>query len=225
MTMQEKAIIVDDHPLTRKGLRGLLERKGMTCSEAGDVDSALALLAHEGADLLLVDVSLPGRSGLDLIHEARALYPDLKILVVSMLDEKLYAPRALHAGADGFVSKDRALEEVIEAVRGVLAGEVYLSPRMRDRLLREAATGVEDLALPAEARLSDRELEVFELIGRGTSTQAIARQLHLSAKTVETHRERIKEKLGLESSLDLVRRAVRWVDEEKDPDTSSLGDK
>lgn len=213
----KKVLIVDDHPIVRHGLAQLIgqEKDLAVCGEAGTYDEALAALARGLPDVVILDLSLPGPSGLSLLKRIRELYPELPVLVLSMHEESVYAERALRAGANGYVMKGQADSAVIEALRKVLAGELYLSPESSTRLLQQflgrargsvGPTGIE--------RLSDRELEVFECIGRGLSSQKIAEKLGMSVKTVEVHRVHIKRKLGIENGAQLMREAVRWVERE-----------
>jgi DNA-binding NarL/FixJ family response regulator len=208
-----RIFIVDDHPVVRRGLRMLIDDESdlLVCGEAGDADEALRELDAKKPDLVIVDLSLKGGSGLELIKRIKSRSTTMKMLVSSMFDESLYAERVLNAGALGYVSKQEAMEKVIEAIRCVLSGRIYLSAAMNDRMLHRFARDhqVPDRS-PVET-LSDRELEVFEMIGRGRSTAEIAALLHLSVKTVETHREKVKAKLGLRSGGELHQYAVRWV--------------
>lgn len=178
--------------------------------EAGDADEAIRVLDAKQPDLMIVDLSLNGSSGLDLIKRIKSRSSESKMLVSSMFDESLYAERVLNAGTLGYVSKQEAMEKVIEAIRCVLSGRVYLSAAMSDRMLHRLASHQAPDRSSVET-LSDRELEVFDMIGRGRTTSEIAAQLHLSVKTVETHREKIKAKLGLRSAAELYQHAVRWV--------------
>ncbi|MFP3940901.1 MAG: response regulator [Thermoanaerobaculia bacterium] len=206
-----RVLIIDDHPLVRLGFTQLLgdEPDLEVCGHAEEAGTALELVGELDPDLLVVDIFLPGTSGLELLKQAHARWPDLPMLVCSMHDETLFAERALRAGARGYINKQQAAEELVVAVREVLEGRTYLSPRMAARLeVLETERGGGGAAM---ARLSDRELEVFGLIGQGRPTRDIARCLGLSPKTVETYRENIKEKLLLDSGAELTRRAVAWV--------------
>ena len=158
---------------------------------------------------------MPGRGGLELIKDVKALHGNLPVLVISMHDELLYAERALRAGARGYLMKEAGGEKMLEAIRKVLAGEVYVSPRMASKILDRLASGESPARTSPIEKLTDREFEVFQLIGQGKSTKDIARQLHLSTKTVDVHRGHIKEKLDLKDATSLVRHAVRWVEAEK----------
>ncbi|MBF0254027.1 MAG: response regulator transcription factor [Candidatus Omnitrophica bacterium] len=204
--------IVDDHPIVRRGLAQLI---GLTpdlvvCGEAGTAQEALADTKLKTADLALVDISLKDDNGLELIKDIRKRYPKVIILVLSMHDETYYAERSLHAGAKGYVMKQQATEQFLAAIRRVLAGEVYLSDTMSSRILRRV-TGEKNLQVKAPTDfLSDRELEVFGLIGKGLGTRQIAEKLSRSVKTVETYREHIKLKLGLKDSSELLQHAIQW---------------
>jgi DNA-binding NarL/FixJ family response regulator len=210
---RSRILIVDDHPLVRSGLRLLIdcEHDLSVCGEAANADEAMRLLEQHKPDLLIVDLSLKESSGLELIKRIKARHPDAKILVSSMFEESLYAERVLNAGALGYVHKQEGMERVIEAIRCVLSGRIWLSKSMSERMLRRMTTSPPTTTQSPVHTLSDRELEVFEAIGRGRATKDIAKQLHLSIKTVETHREKIKAKLGLQSAAELNRAAVQWV--------------
>jgi DNA-binding NarL/FixJ family response regulator len=207
-----RVFLVDDHPVVRLGLTQMLTAQPdlAICGEAASGDEALERIPECRPDLVVIDISLGGQSGLDLIEQLRRRLPEVKMLVSSMHGEELYAERALAAGAQGYVQKSKAVDHIVDAVRRVLGGGVYLSRRMTDRLLRTFARPHAEPAGDPTERLSNRELEVFALLGDGASTRKIAERLHISIKTVETHRERIKEKLGLEDANQLIRRAVIW---------------
>lgn len=214
-TATRRIFLVDDHPVVRRGLVDLLgnERGLAVCGEAADIPSALEGIRRTKPDLVLVDISLKSASGLDLIRAALALDPELRVLVLSMRDELVYAERALQAGALGYVHKEVPSGQIIEAVHAVLEGRVHLSERMAGRALsRLVGRGSSPLA-PAVDDLTNRELEVFELIGRGYTTRRIAERLQRSVKTIESHRENIKSKLGVTTGTELIRRAVKWVEE------------
>jgi DNA-binding NarL/FixJ family response regulator len=208
-----RILIVDDHPVVRSGLRMLIDDEPdlLVCGEAGDADEAIRVLDAMKPDLVIVDLSLKGSSGLELIKRIKSRESGSKMLVSSMFDESLYAERVLNAGALGYVSKQEAMEKVIEAIRCVLSGRVYLSAAMSDRMLHRLTRDHQTPERSPVETLSDRELEVFEMIGRGRTTGEVASQLHLSVKTVETHREKIKAKLRLKSAAELYQYAVRWV--------------
>jgi DNA-binding NarL/FixJ family response regulator len=208
-----RVLLVDDHPVVRRGLRDVLSAEpGLEiCGEAADPREAMKLLSEVDCDLAILDVSLKGPSGLELIRQLRSRYPRMAILVCTMHDEALFAERALRAGARGYVQKQENADQVLTAVRRILDGHFYLSSAMTDRLLGSAAgtgNGTEENPV---FRLTGRELEVFELLGHARGTRQIAEQLHLSPKTVESHRENIKRKLDLANHNELMRSAVQWV--------------
>jgi len=210
-TTSSRILVVDDHPLVRAGLRSLINRQPdlVMCGEVGSIHDAIELARTESPDLVLVELSLPDGNGIDLIKRLKAHEPDVKMLVCSMRDESLFAERAINAGARGFLNKHQCTEEVLEAIRQVLAGGIYLSETMVERVINGFAKK-KDASASSIAELSDRELEVFGLIGQGLSTSKIAERLHLSIKTIETHREKIKRKLQLATGGELVRHAVQW---------------
>lgn len=211
---RKRVLIVDDHPMMREGLAQLIDHEPdlCVCGQADRAAQALEVIAADLPDLVLVDISLPDRSGLELIKDAHALYPHLPLLVVSMHDESLYAERVLRAGGRGYVMKQEGGKKLMLAIRQVLSGQIYVSEKMSAKIL-EIFSGRRSGALhsPVE-RLSDREFEVFQLIGQGQGTRQIAQHLHLSVKTVEVHRANIKRKLELKSGADLVRYAIRWTE-------------
>jgi DNA-binding NarL/FixJ family response regulator len=210
-------LLVDDHPLFRKGMMQLLDSQAdlQVKGEAGTSGEALDAVRTRRFDLAVVDVGLRGgANGIELTKSLKAEYPELPVLVVSMHDEALYAERALRAGARGYVMKREALDSILQAVRGVMAGEIYISPSMTKRMLFDHIHGGGE-ARSAVERLSDRELEVFQLIGEGHDMHEIARELHLSKKTVEAHRANIKEKLGVDSAREVVRYASQWVTQQR----------
>ncbi len=215
--MIRRILLVDDHPSTRKGLALTLgDEPDLTVAEAvGSAEDALAALPGLDIDLVVTDLSLPGMSGIELVKHVHVLRPDLPVLVVSRHDEGVYAERALRAGARGYVSKLEADSVLVGAVRLVLAGGVHVSPDVQARLLGRSVGRTGDPTAGPTAVLSDRELEVFEATGRGAPTREIAERMHLSVKTVESYRARIKEKLGLSSAAELMQHAVRWVEEER----------
>jgi len=207
-----KVAIIDDHPIVREGLSEVLEKQGefTVCGGASDSASAMDLIEREHPDLLIVDISLRGTSGIELIKQVRSRYENMRMLVSSMHDERFYAERCLRAGAQGYVSKEEGTAKIIEALRQIIAGKVYLSEAMSEHFLSQMVQTGADPNRSSIETLSDRELEVFELIGRGLSTRKIAEALNLSMKTIETYRENIKVKLGLPDSTALIRRAVQW---------------
>lgn len=212
-----RILLVDDHPLMRKGLAMTLSADPSlsVTGQAGSGEEALTCVQEQEFDLAIVDISLPGMSGLELVKHLRSIRPELVLLVVSRHDEALYAERALRAGARGYVMKLEAADMIVEAVQRVLAGHVYVSPEVRDRLLEGIANGASLAQHSPMDLLSDRELEVFEMTGRGISTREIAERLHLSVKTVESYRARIKTKLNLVSATEFMQHAVQWVGAEK----------
>ena len=208
-----KVFLVDDHPIVRYGFARLLaaETDLQVCGEAVDAHGALEGLAT--APDVVVDISLGASSGIDLIRELKARLPSIQVLVVSMHDELLYAERALRAGAAGYVMKHEATDKMVHAIRKVAAGENFVSEEVASHLVqRVAATGTASSPLDS---LTDRELHVLQLLGRGLGSRAIAEQLHVSIKTIETYRARLKEKMNLRSGTELVRFAVRWAEERK----------
>ncbi len=209
----KRIFLVDDHPIVRRGLSEILQNAPdlTLAGEARSAEEALPAITEEHPDLVVVDLSLAGASGIDLIKSLSQQQPALPVLVFSMHDEDLYAERALAAGAKGYVMKDQGPTAVEEAIRRVLEGGIQLSGAMTDRLLTKMAGGAEPASSPVDL-LSDRELEVFERIGQGHTTREIAERLHLSVKTIETYRANIKAKLGIPNSAQRARHAVSWVE-------------
>ena len=208
-----RILIVDDHPMVRDGLTARISNEPdlTVCGEADDVDGALRLAGELNPDLVIIDILLKTGHGIDLIKQIRGRHPKMRMLVNSMYDESVYAERSLQAGALGYLNKQTAGETVIDAIRTVLTGKTYLSPEMTDRIVKSRVGGmIEPGKSPIES-LSDRELEVFTLIGQGQTTRAIASQLHLSVHTIDTYREKLKIKLNLANSAELNRYAVQWV--------------
>jgi len=203
-------LIVDDHPMMREGLRRTIagEPDLKVCGEAGDAFQALEALKTITPDLVLVDITLPGKSGLELIKDLKVMYPGLPILVLSMHDESLYAERALRAGAGGYITKQERPKVLISAIRQVLAGRTYVSDQVSEKILKLFSGRHVAPTSPLEL-LTDREFEVFQLIGAGQSTAQIAQRLHLSPKTVAVHYANIRRKLKLGTYSDLIRLAVR----------------
>jgi DNA-binding NarL/FixJ family response regulator len=206
-----RVLIVDDHPVMRRGLREALtaEPELEICAEAADISEAIDQTRKSKPQLAIVDVSLPSGSGLELTKQLLAINSSLRILFVSMHDDAVFAERALRAGALGYINKSRPADELLDAVRKVARGEIALSQPTSDRLVRRGVRPAQQPVTGVES-LSDRELEVFELIGRGLGTREIAERLCLSTKTIETHREHIKTKLNLESGTELSRHATLW---------------
>ncbi len=212
---RSRLLIVDDHPVIRRGLAELLDLEPDLCvdGEAADSAQAQAELRAKPFDLALVDISLRGVSGIDLLKDLKIHWPDLPVLIVSMHDEMLYAERALRGGARGYVMKYEPLERIIGAIRRVLAGHIYVSEAINARILRrmmDGATSKKGSGQLIDA-LTNRELEVFQFIGRGRGTRDIAAEMHVSVKTVETYRAHIKDKLQLHTASELMRFAVDWV--------------
>ncbi|HVC94477.1 MAG TPA: response regulator transcription factor [Pirellulales bacterium] len=205
-------LIVDDHPLVREGLATRISsQEGFeVCGEAADLETALELARTTKPDLVIVDISLKSGDGIDLMKRIRATDGHAKMLVATMYDESLYAERAVRAGATGYINKQEMPEKIIEAIREVLSGRLYLSPQMTRHIVR-LASGATNADPSPIARLSDRELEVFRSIGQGRTTRRIATELGLSVRTIETHRENIKGKLDARNSAELGRIAVQWV--------------
>ncbi|MBW7909489.1 MAG: response regulator transcription factor [Kiritimatiellae bacterium] len=209
----KRILIVDDHPIVRQGIRHLLEQEPdlRVCCEAESAGEALQALQKQKPDLAIVDISLKGTDGIELTKWIRAQDEKIPILILSMHDEKLYANRVLRAGAHGYLMKAEVADKITIAVRKVLKGEIYLSEKVGQSILQEV-TGRGSAADESPIRqLSDRELEVFRLIGQGLGTREIAGQLHLSIKTIETYRAHIKDKLGLANATQLVRFAAQWT--------------
>jgi len=207
-----RVLIVDDHPIVRRGLTEMINQEPdlEVCGEAADTTEALQQVRERNPDVVVVDLSLKSGHGIDLIEQIKAIDERIRMIVSSMHDESLFAERVLRAGALGYLSKQEPAGKLLEAIRQVARGEIYLSPPMANRLLY-AVVGGNRLDRNPIATLSNRELEVFEMIGQGLATKQIAGKLHLSPKTIETHREKIKSKLNLSNSNELNRRAVQWV--------------
>ena len=207
-------LLVDDHPMTREGLAAIINRQVdlEVCGEASSPAEAMSALTKLQPDLMLTDMTMPGRSGIEFIKDVHTTWPGLPMLVLSMHDEMLYAERALRAGARGYLMKDAGSAKVLEVIRLILGGQSYVSPQMSARLL-DAVTGrrPRGSTSPIE-KLSDREFEVFRLLGSGMTTKEVAKALNLSPKTVDVHRGRIKEKLQLKDATSLLHHAVRWVE-------------
>jgi DNA-binding NarL/FixJ family response regulator len=213
-TARRRILLVDDHPLTSEGLAGVINREAdlEVCGLAGNPAEAMAALARVKPDLLVTDMTMPGRSGIEFLKDVHAQWPGLPMLVLSMHDEMLYAERALRAGARGYLMKDAGSAKVLEVIRLVLSGQRYVSPQISARLLDRAAGSRSPGSISPMEQLSDREFEVFRLLGSGKSTKEVAKALNLSPKTVDVHRSRIKEKLQLKDATSLFHHAVRWVE-------------
>ncbi len=209
--------VIDDHPIVREGLTRLIngEPDLFVCGAAEDTYTALKAMENLKPDIAIADISLKGPDGIELIKNLKNRMPGLPVLVLSIHDESIYAPRALRAGARGYIMKQEATENVLVALRRVLGGEIYLSDRMANKVLQQfVGAGGTSPRFPVD-RLSDRELEVFRLIGQGHGTRRIAEELHLSVKTVESYREHIKEKMTLSDASELVQHAIQWMEQEK----------
>jgi DNA-binding NarL/FixJ family response regulator len=214
---KNRILVVDDHPIVRQGLALLINQEAdmLVCGEAEEAMGAMHVLASAKPDVLIVDISLNGPDGLDLLKNVRTTHPTLPVLILSMHDESIYAERALRAGANGYIMKQEATEKVLVALRRILAGEIYVSDRIANKMLKHYITGSGTLRPSSIADLSDRELEVFRLIGEGHGTRQIAEELHLSVKTVESYQAHIKEKLSLRSARELMQHAIQWNMNEK----------
>ena len=209
--------VIDDHPIVREGLTQLINREPdlTVCGTAEDIYEALKAMQTLKPDIALADISLKGADGIELIKNLKIRMPALPVLVLSIHDESIYAPRALRAGARGFIMKQEATENVLLALRRVLSGEIYLSKRMANKMLQQFVGAPATAQKFSIDRLSDRELEVFRLIGQGHGTRRIAEELRLSVKTVESYREHIKEKMTLSDASELVQHAIQWLQREK----------
>jgi DNA-binding NarL/FixJ family response regulator len=216
-TKKSRVLVVDDHPVVRHGLALMINREPdlVVCGEAEDAVTAMHSITTHKPDILVVDISLTGPDGLDLVKDVRTRYPYLPVLILSMHDESIYAERALRAGAQGYIMKQEATEKVIVALRRILSQEIYVSERIANRMLQRYIGGPAAERPSSIADLTDRELEVFRLIGEGHSTRQIAEELHISVKTVESYQAHIKEKLSLRSARELVQHAIQWSIGEK----------
>jgi DNA-binding NarL/FixJ family response regulator len=215
--VKKRILVVDDHPIIRQGLALMLNREAdlVVCGEAEDATGAMLVMASARPDILIVDISLNGPDGLDLLKNIRTTHPALPVLILSMHDESIYAERALRAGANGYIMKQEATEKVLVAIRRILNGEIYVSERIANKMLKLYITGATSLKNSSISDLSDRELEVFRLIGEGHGTRQIAEELHLSIKTVESYQAHIKDKLSLRSARELMQHAIQWNMNEK----------
>jgi len=212
MASKSAIFLVDDHPIVRQGLALLINREAdlAVCGDAEEASCALQRIEELKPDLVVVDISLNGPDGLDLLKNIRTRHPNLPVLILSMLDESIYAERALRDGASGYIMKQEATERVLVAIRRILEGEIYVSDRMANRMLHRFVGGSPEGPRSPVSDLTDRELEVFRLIGEGHGTRQIAEQLHLSVKTVESYQAHIKDKLSLKNARELVQRAIQW---------------
>ncbi len=215
---KSKILVVDDHPMVREGLARLVENEQdlTICGQADDAPEALKAISETRPDIVVTDILLKSSNGIELMKSIKAQYPKLPVLVLSMHNEALYAERALRAGAMGYIMKQEASEKLLTAIRYVLGGEIFVSDDISKRLIRQLARGKDDMATSSVDNLSDRELEVFHLIGQGYGTSQIAEKLYLSIKTIETYRTHIKEKLNLADSRELLQYAIQWVSSQKE---------
>ena len=209
-------LVVDDHPVFRAGLIGLLQQESdiTVCGEADDAAHTMTAIERLKPDLVLLDMGLPDKSGLELLKDVRAMHPGLPVLIISMHDEMLYAERVVRAGGRGYIMKQAGPEKIIQAIRKVFSGGVYVSERISSQILDHMAGVRTEDGGTSLSRLTDRELEILRLIGESREAQDIARHLHLSIKTVDTHRAHIRQKLGLKNTTELIHYAARWVDEQ-----------
>jgi len=216
--VKKRVVLVDDHPLIRQGVRMLVSQEAdmEICGEASGAYEALQVIQQTQPDVVVADLRLAEGSGLDLIRDVRERFPQASVLVLLMRDEGFFVERVLRAGARGYITKDEGPARVIEGIRRVLAGEIYVSQKMATRLMSQIAGPRGADAGPAESKLTDRELAVFEQIGRGVPAREIADALHISVKTVESHREHIKEKLGLDNAAELLKHAIEWVGNQRE---------
>ena len=214
--MTTRIYIVDDHPLVRQGLSQIVasESDMEICGEAEDSPAAIRGVGEANPDAIIVDISLKGTNGLELIKNLKAIQEDIPILVFSMHDETIFAQRALRAGAKGYVMKKESPSKIVDAIRKIIQGEIYVSPSVADQVLHQIVNGPGNVSTSPVDRLTDRELEVVQLIGRGLSSREVAKSLHLSVKTIESHRAHVKEKLSLRNATELVQFSVQWVDQQ-----------
>lgn len=212
--MAYRIFVVEDHPIVREGYASIIAREPdlELCGEAEDGLAALERIQEAQPDLALIDISLPGMGGLELIKQLKSVCPDIRLLVVSGHDEDMYAERALRAGASGYLMKQEAGRIIVKAIHRVLNGQLFVNDHLRNIFLSRYLDRSNENTPSSVDLLSDRELEVFQLLGRGLTTQEIADTMHISTKTVVTHRTSIKQKLNVDSSAELTRRAVLWVD-------------
>lgn len=208
-----RVLLVDDHPIVRQGLALLIDREPdlAVCGEADGAHSVFHAITTLRPDLVVLDISLNGPDGLDVLKEIRTKTASLPVLILSMHDESIYAERAMRAGANGYIMKQEATEKVLVAIRRILQGEIYLSDRLTSAMLQQYMRGAVAPRKSPLVNLTDRELEVFRLIGEGRATRQIAEDLHLSVKTIESYQAHIKEKLALHSARELVQHAIEWT--------------
>lgn len=217
--VKRRVYLVDDHPMTRLGLGANINRQAdlEVCGEAGSPAEAMTALAKFKPDLMVTDMTMPGRSGTEFIKDVHALQPDLPILVLSLHNEMLFAERALRAGARGYLMKDAGAVRILEVIRQILDGKAYVSPQMAEQMLESLTRQRPRNSSSPVANLSDREFEVFQLLGSGKGTKEVAAALHLSAKTVDVHRAHIRDKLHLKDAASVFHHAVRWVEAQATP--------
>lgn len=222
--VQKKILVVDDHPMMREGLRGVIGREPdlMVCGEAENARQASEAVTKLAPDLVLMDITMPGKNGLELVKDLKAMHPNLAILAISMHDESLYAERMLRAGASGYITKQQPSEELVKAIRQVLEGRLYLSPNLSERLLWRFSGQPMKIQSPMEI-LTDREFEIFHLVSEGKCPKEIAWHLHISGKTVDVHTANIRRKLKLKTSAQLIRFAVQSEDFRPGQNVASRG--
>jgi DNA-binding NarL/FixJ family response regulator len=210
---KSRVLLVDDHPIVRQGLALLIDRETdlCVCGEADGAHAAFNAIATLRPDMVVLDISLNGPDGLDVLKEIRTKTTNLPVLILSMHDESIYAERAMRAGANGYIMKQEATEKVLVAIRRILQGDVYLSDRLTNTMLQQFVRGGSPAKGSPLVNLTDRELEVFRLIGEGHGTRQIAEELHLSVKTIESYQAHIKEKLALRNARELVQHAIEWA--------------
>jgi DNA-binding NarL/FixJ family response regulator len=211
--VKRRIFLVDDHPITRQGVAVLINQEPdlIVSGEADSAPLATQLIVQDAPDLAIFDITLKTTSGIELMKNIKALLPDMPVLMISMQDESLYAERALRAGAKGYIMKHEASDKILTAIRQVLSGDLYLSDKMKEKMLHRLVKSRKEKVVFSIDTLSDREMEVFQLIGNGFSTRQIAEKLTLSVKTIDSYREHLKLKLRLEKGSDLVRHAIQWV--------------
>jgi DNA-binding NarL/FixJ family response regulator len=213
---RQNILLVDDHPITRQGVTALINQQDnlRVCGEADNAAKALEIIPTLKPDLIIVDISLKTISGIELVKNIKAQYPKIPVLMMSMHDESLYAERSLRAGAKGYIMKQEANEKILIAINRVLMGDLYVSDKIKEKMLHHLVDKRSDQTEFSIDSLSDRELEVFQMIGNGFSTKQIAGKLHLSVKTIESYREHLKVKLHLNSGAELVQHAIQWMKSE-----------
>jgi DNA-binding NarL/FixJ family response regulator len=218
MKQKAKVFLVDDHPMVREWLATLINQQAdlQVCGEAESAPKALQIIGSVEPDIAIVDISMEGGSGLELIKNVKASHPEVMMIVLSMHDEALYAERALRAGARGYIMKKEATKGVLQGIRCVLAGKLYLSDKLAITMAEKFVDGRPKAEASVIEKLSDRELEVFQLLGRGYSTRRIAEEMHVSFKTIQAFCARIKEKLQLTNATELLHEAIRWHDRQQE---------